>query len=64
MLREHAVTYRDNLSICQLDYLVKKAVRIGGLGKIVTRVYQEEDDEGTHVYFEVVKVEYGQDGIP
>lgn len=63
MLREHAVTYKDSLSVCQLDYLVKKAVRIGGLGKYITRVYQEEDSEGTHVYFEVVKPEHGQDGI-
>jgi transcriptional regulator len=60
MLREHAVTYREKISIDQLDYLVKKAVRIGGLGKIITRVYQEEDDEGFHVYYEVIKPDYGQ----
>ena len=60
MLREHAVTYREKLSMDQLDYLVKKAVRIGGLGKAITRVYQEEDDEGCHVYFEVVSP-YGQE---
>lgn len=62
MLREHAVTYRDNLSVSQLDYLCKKAVRIGSLGKIITRVYQEEDAEGVHVYFEIERLN-GQSAV-
>lgn len=36
-----------------LDYLIKKANRLGKAGREVIRVYQQEDNEGIHVYFEV-----------
>ena len=52
MLHEHALTYTDKLSVKQLDYLIKKANRSGLLGKTISRVYQEEDSEGIHIYFE------------
>lgn len=53
MLTEHAITYRERVTIQDLDYLVKKANRLGKSGREVVRVYQEEDSEGYHVYFEV-----------
>jgi len=53
MLNEHAITYNDKISISQLDYLIKKANKLGKVGRDVMRVYQEEDNEGVHVYFEV-----------
>jgi hypothetical protein len=53
MLKEHAITYRERITITDLDYMVKKANRLGKSGRDVIRVYQEEDDEGVHVYFEV-----------
>lgn len=53
MLNEHAITYQTNLSMSDLDYLIKKANRLGKIGREVMRVYQEEDNEGKHVYFEV-----------
>lgn len=58
MRNEHAITYRDKISMKDLEYLVRKANRLGKLDREVVHVYQTEDDEGFHVYFEVsVKVE-------
>lgn len=53
MLNEHAVTYTEKLSVKDLEYIVKKANRLGRNGREVVRVYQQEDGDGTHVYFEV-----------
>lgn len=53
MLNEHAITYHERISIANLDYIIKKANRLGKSGRNVIRVYQEEDDEGFHIYFEV-----------
>ncbi len=52
MLNEHAITYQDKLSVRELDYIVKKANKIGRKGREVTRVHQDEDAEGVHIYFE------------
>lgn len=53
MLHEHAVTYKDRLSIADLDYIVKKSNKLGKSGRDVLRVHQETDAEGTHLYFDV-----------
>ena len=53
MLNEHAITYTTKLNIGDLDYLIKKANRLGQNGRVVTRVHQDEDSEGIHIYFEV-----------
>ena len=53
MLNEHAITYRERISMSDLNYLIKKANKLGKCGRNVMRVYQEEDNEGVHVYFEV-----------
>lgn len=53
MRNEHAVTYRDKISMKDLEYLVKKANHLGKIDKEVGHVYQTEDSEGFHVYFEV-----------
>ena len=53
MLHEHAVTYNGRLSLADLDYIVKKANKLGRSGREVIRVHEESDDEGTHVYFDV-----------
>lgn len=54
MLHEHAISYKDELSIADLDYLVKKANRLGKSSREVVRVHEETDAEGTHVYFDVI----------
>ena len=54
MLHEHAITYQDRLSIADLDYLTKKANRLGKSGREIVNVYEQNDNEGTHVYFDVV----------
>lgn len=53
MLNEHAVTYVEKISMDKLEYLVKKANRLGKSGREIVRVYQQEDADGFHVYFEV-----------
>ncbi len=53
MLHEHAVTYKDRLSIADLDYIVKKANKLGKSGREILRVHEETDSDGTHVYFDV-----------
>jgi len=54
MLHEHAVTYKEKISISDLDYIVKKSNKLGRNGREVIRVHEETDGEGTHVYFDIV----------
>ncbi len=53
MLHEHAITFKDQLSDANLDYLIKKSNRLGLVGREVIRVYQQLDGDETHVMFEV-----------
>lgn len=53
MLHEHAITYKDQLSIADLDYIIKKANRIGKASRQIVSVHEEKDSEGTHVYFDI-----------
>lgn len=53
MMKEHAITYKDKISIRDLEYLVKKANGLGKKDREIIHVFQEEDAEGFHVYFEV-----------
>jgi hypothetical protein len=53
MLHHHAITYNDRLSLADLDYLVKKANKLGHKGTEVVRVHEEADAEGVHVYFDI-----------
>ncbi len=56
MLHEHAITYKDKLSIVDMDYMIKKANKLGRLGREVIRVHEESDDEGIHVYYDVTSM--------
>lgn len=53
MHTEHVLTYQHFLNIADAEYMASKANRLGKLGKTVTRVYQQEDSEGMHLYFEI-----------
>jgi len=53
LINEHAITYKDSLSLEDLNYIIKKANRLGLSNRQLMRVYQEEDAEGKHIYFEV-----------
>ena len=57
MIREHAITYNNQLSNSELEYICGKANHLGRKGRKLTRVFQEDDAEGTHIYFEVVHEE-------
>jgi hypothetical protein len=54
MLHEHALTYKDQLSVRELDYIIKKANKLGKLGKEIINVYEQSDSEGIHIYFSVM----------
>jgi len=58
MLNEHAITYKDRLSVADLNYLIRKANKLGKCSREVIRVYQQEDCEGIHVYFETTGLHY------
>ena len=53
MRHEHAITYKDRLSLADLDYIIKKSNKIGRGGREIVRVHEESDNEGIHVYFDV-----------
>lgn len=53
MRNEHAIAYKEKISIKDLEYLIRKSNRLGIIGSEIVHVYQIEDDEGFHVYFEV-----------
>lgn len=53
MLHEHAITYQDQLSIADLEYMIKKANRIGKASRQIVAVHEEKDSEGVHVYFDI-----------
>lgn len=57
-MNEHAITYRGELTPRDIDYLAKKANRLGRKGREILRVYQEEDAEGKHVYYETTGMEF------
>ncbi len=53
MLHEHALTYKDRLLVVDLEYLVKKANKLGLSGREVIYISEEKDIEGTHIYYHV-----------
>ncbi len=52
IIQEHAITVKGEMSAADVEYIVKKAHRIGLTGRNLTRVYYQEDEEGRHFYFE------------
>ena len=53
MINEHAITVKGEVTLEELNYLVKKANRLGNQGRTIVRVYAQEDNEGKHIYYEV-----------
>lgn len=52
MINEHAMMTNQNLTIDDLNFLIKKANRLGLSHREVARVYQEKEGEKVHIYFE------------
>lgn len=52
MINEHAVTVKGHITQEQIAYLAKKANRLGLQKRQLFRVYTQDDEEGSHVYFE------------
>lgn len=51
MIEEHALEYKDKLSLEDLNYLIKKANRLGISGREIERVYRKESQDSLHIYF-------------
>jgi Holliday junction resolvase RusA-like endonuclease len=62
MINEHAFTVKGEIKLEDLDYMIKKANKLGKQGRHLSRVFAEEDAEGKHIYFEVesMKERYAQ----
>lgn len=52
VINEHAVTVKGHITQDQISYIAKKANRLGLQKRQLFRVFTQEDDEGSHVYFE------------
>jgi Holliday junction resolvase RusA-like endonuclease len=59
MINEHAITVKGEITHEKLNYLVKKANKLGLQQRQIMRVYSEEDNEGRHIYFEVEGIKNG-----
>lgn len=53
MLNEHAITICDEITRRDIEYLVKKANRLGLMGRTIHCISEEIDDEGKHFFFQV-----------
>ena len=53
MINEHATTVKGEITLEDLNYMVRKANRLGLKNREMIRVFMVEDDEGKHYYFEV-----------
>lgn len=56
MLNEHAITYKERLNVDDLDYIIRKANQLGKSGRSVLRVFEQDDDDGSHIFFEVTEM--------
>lgn len=63
MINEHAVTFKGKLSLEDLNYIVKKANRLGLMNRSLTNVFQTDDKEGSHLYFVVEPMKSKTEGI-
>lgn len=52
MINEHAKTLQDHPTIDDLEYMIKKANKLGKAGRDILRVFVQNDSEGKHIYFE------------
>jgi Holliday junction resolvase RusA-like endonuclease len=53
MVHEHAITIHQNCSIEQISFLVKKANRLGKMNREIHNIFSTDDDDGSHIIFEV-----------
>lgn len=59
MIQEHASTVKKEITIEDLEYMVKKANRLGLIDRQLVRCFMQEDSEGRHIYFEVEGMKNG-----
>lgn len=63
MINEHALTVKGDITMEDLDYMVKKANRLGKSSREIVRIYAEEDKDGKHIYFEVEGLKNGREEV-
>ena len=52
MIEEHALAVHENISLEDLNYLIKKANRLGLSSREIARVYEYKEGDTRHIYFE------------
>lgn len=52
MIVEHAKTIQKEISMADLESMIKKAHRLGMTGRNLVNIFAQEDREGKHIYFE------------
>lgn len=57
MIDEHAVAFKDKLYEHQLEYLIRKANRLGLSNRAISHMYQINEENTTHIYFKVEGME-------
>ena len=63
MIDEHALAIHNNISLDDLDYLVKKANRLGLSGREISGVREDVEDTTTHLYFQTQGLEHGRSKV-
>lgn len=51
MIKEHALLIKEEISIQDLEYLVKKANKLGITNRVITGITEEKDFEGKHIFY-------------
>ena len=60
MINEHALMIKYDITLEDVNYMVRKANRLGLGKRELVRVFMQEDNEGKHYYFECEGVKGGQ----
>lgn len=63
MINEHAICIKNSFTIEDVEYIVKKANRLGMSGREISRVYAEQDEDSNHIYFNVSGMNYAMDDV-
>lgn len=53
MKREHAISYFENPSFDNLEYIIEKANRMGVKGVVIAGITKEKVGVETHLFFEI-----------
>lgn len=56
MIEEHALTVKSQITMQDVEILVKKAYRLGQQGRFISEVFCQRDEEECHIFFNVASL--------